>query len=39
MENVIAWEIAQSFMEKFGGDSFEEIKNNLDQYRKQVESY
>lgn len=39
MENVIAWEIAQAFMEKFGGDSLEEIRNNLEQYRKQVEGY
>lgn len=39
MENVIAWEIAQAFMEKFGGDSLEEIRNNLTQYLKQVESY
>jgi chorismate synthase len=39
MENVIAWEVAQAFMEKFGGDSIEEIRNNLEQYRKQVEEY
>lgn len=39
MENVIAWEVAQAFMEKFGGDSLEEIRNNLEQYRKQVEEY
>lgn len=39
MENVIAWEVAQAFMEKFGGDSLEEIRNNLTQYLKQVESY
>ncbi|MCR8642287.1 chorismate synthase [Paenibacillus sp. N1-5-1-14] len=39
MENVIAWEVAQAFMEKFGGDSVEEIRNNLSQYLAQVESY
>ncbi|WP_442601099.1 chorismate synthase [Paenibacillus sp. KN14-4R] len=39
MENVIAWEVAQAFMEKFGGDSVEEIRNNLKQYQAQVESY
>jgi chorismate synthase len=39
MENVIAWEIAHAFMEKFGGDSIEEIERNLAQYREQVESY
>jgi chorismate synthase len=39
MENVIAWEVAQAFMEKFGGDSLEEIRNNLKNYLAQVESY
>lgn len=28
MENVIAFEIARAFMEKFGGDSLAEIKQN-----------
>jgi chorismate synthase len=39
MENVIAWEVANAFMEKFGGDSLEEIRNNLQNYLKQVENY
>ncbi|WJH34195.1 chorismate synthase [Paenibacillus sp. CC-CFT747] len=39
MENVVAWEIAQAFMEKFGGDSIEEIRANLANYKAQVESY
>lgn len=32
MENVIAFEIARAFMEKFGGDSLVEIKANYDQF-------
>ncbi|MVP00037.1 MULTISPECIES: chorismate synthase [Paenibacillus] len=39
MENVVAWEVAQAFMEKFGGDSLEEIRRNYESYLKQVESY
>ncbi|MFF2153908.1 chorismate synthase [Paenibacillus chitinolyticus] len=39
MENVVAWEVAQAFMEKFGGDSLEEIRRNYENYLKQVESY
>jgi chorismate synthase len=39
MENVIAWEVAKAFMEKFGGDSLEEIRGNLNNYLAQVESY
>lgn len=39
MENVVAWEVAHAFMEKFGGDSLEEIRRNYEQYLKQVESY
>jgi chorismate synthase len=39
MEHVVAWEIARAFMEKFGGDSIEEIQNNLDQYLAQLERY
>ena len=29
MENVIAWEVANAFLDKFGGDSIEEIRANL----------
>jgi chorismate synthase len=32
MENVIAFEIARAFLEKFGGDSMKEIKANYDNY-------
>lgn len=39
MENVVAWEVAQAFMEKFGGDSIEEIRANLNNYKAQLESY
>lgn len=39
MENVIAWEVARAFMEKFGGDSMEEIRANYDNYLAQVERY
>ncbi|MEF3301801.1 chorismate synthase [Paenibacillus sp. GYB003] len=39
MENVIAWEVARAFMEKFGGDSMEEIRANYDNYLDQVKRY
>ncbi|MFB9277217.1 chorismate synthase [Cohnella cellulosilytica] len=39
MEHVVAWEVAKAFLEKFGGDSVEEIQANLDNYLKQVEAY
>jgi chorismate synthase len=39
LENVVAWEVANAFMEKFGGDSIEEIRRNYESYLKQVESY
>jgi chorismate synthase len=39
MENIIAWEVAQAFLEKFGGDSIEEIHANVANYKKQVEQY
>lgn len=39
MENVIAWEVAQAFMEKFGGDSLEEIRANYENYLAQVGRY
>ena len=35
-EAMVAWTIAQAFLEKFGGDSVEEMKNNLDSYLKQI---
>jgi chorismate synthase len=39
MENLVAWEVAQAFMEKFGGDSLEEIRANYENYLAQVERY
>ncbi len=32
MENVIAFEIARAFVEKFGGDSLPEVRANYDNY-------
>lgn len=39
MEHVVAWEIAKAFMEKFGGDSIEEIDRNVQGYLSQLENY
>ncbi|MEJ8304637.1 chorismate synthase [Saccharibacillus sacchari] len=39
LESVVAWEVAKAFLEKFGGDSMEEIKANYDNYKRQLESY
>jgi chorismate synthase len=39
MEHVVAWEIAKAFLEKFGGDSIEEIRGNYNNYLKQVSEY
>ncbi|ALS22670.1 chorismate synthase [Paenibacillus naphthalenovorans] len=39
MENVIAWEVARAFLEKFGGDSIEEIRRNYESYLEQTKSY
>lgn len=39
LENVVAWEIAKAFLDKFGGDSLEEIKANYASYQAQLESY
>lgn len=36
LEAVVGFEIAQAFMEKFGGDSIEETKRNFDGYLRQV---
>jgi chorismate synthase len=33
-ENAIAWEVARAFVEKFGGDSMTEMRNNYDSYMK-----
>jgi chorismate synthase len=39
MESVVAWEVARAFMEKFGGDSLEEIRANYNNYLAQVRQY
>ncbi|TMV51276.1 chorismate synthase [Paenibacillus mesophilus] len=39
MESVVAWEVAKAFMEKFGGDSMEEIRANYENYLAQVGRY
>lgn len=39
MEHVVAWEIAKAFLEKFGGDSMEEIRANYASYQAQLENY
>lgn len=38
-ENVVAFEIARSFLEKFGGDSLEEIQSNYTNYQKYLENF
>lgn len=39
LEHVVAWEVAKAFLEKFGGDSLEEIERNVKSYQAQLESY
>lgn len=39
LENVVVWEIAKAFLDKFGGDSMEEIRANYNNYLAQLESY
>ena len=38
-ESVVAFEIANAFLEKFGGDSLREIKGNYERYLEQIKSY
>lgn len=38
-ENIVALELTDAFLEKFGGDSMEEIRRNYEGYLKQVEEY
>ena len=38
-ENVVAFEIAKAFLEKFSGDSYFEVVNQYQNYLKQVEAY
>lgn len=35
-EAIVAWEIACAFVEKFGGDSLEELRNNYRHYSEQI---
>lgn len=39
MEHVVAWEVAKAFLEKFGGDSMEEIRANVNNYLEQLGRY
>lgn len=39
MESVVAWEVAHAFLEKFGGDSIEEIRRNYEGYLAQIKEY
>ncbi|MNT23676.1 Chorismate synthase [compost metagenome] len=39
LESVVAWEVAKAFLEKFGGDSIEEIERNVRSYKEQLENY
>lgn len=39
MEHVVTWEVAKAFLEKFGGDSMEEIRANYENYLSQLENY
>jgi chorismate synthase len=38
-ETMVALELAGALLEKFGGDSLEEMRRNFEGYRKQVENY
>jgi len=38
-EAVVAFVVADAFLEKFGGDSLVEIRRNLDGYLEQVERF
>jgi chorismate synthase len=38
-ENVVAFELANAFLEKFGGDSLREIKRNYEGYLDQIKGY
>ena len=38
-ESVVAFELANAFLEKFGGDSLREIKRNYENYLEQIKNY
>ncbi len=35
-ESIVAWEITKAFLDKFGGDSHEEIRNNYEKYMEMI---
>ena len=39
MENVVAWEVAQALLDKFSGDTMDEIKQQLKEYQERVLSF
>lgn len=39
VENVVAFEVAKAFLEKFGGDSMKEVRRNYEGYLEQVKNY
>lgn len=39
IENTVAWELARVFLEKFSGDSEQEIKHQWDSYQQLMENY
>ncbi|MGH7926729.1 MAG: chorismate synthase [Candidatus Binatia bacterium] len=38
-ESVVAFELANAFLEKFGGDSLREVKRNYENYLEQIKGY
>ena len=38
-EAMVAFEMANAFFEKFGGDSLNEVKRNFNGYKKQLETF
>jgi len=38
-ESVVAFELANAFLEKFGGDSLREIKRNYENYLEQIKTF
>jgi chorismate synthase len=38
-ESVVAFELANAFLEKFGGDSLREIRRNYESYLEQIKNF
>ena len=38
-ESVVAFEVANAFLEKFGGDSLREIRRNYESYLEQIKNF